>query len=236
MRMRVKFTKTGPVKWIGHLDVMRYFQKALRRAEIPAAFSGGFSPHMLMSFAAPLGVGITSDAEYFDIDLAQEISSAEMVSRLNAQMTEGVRVLSAVRIGEDKNAKGMSLVAAAAYEVRFRASRPFLPENWEISFASFMEQPEIRVMRKTKRSEAETDIRPWIYGWETAPDRISLLLSAGSVHNLKPELVVQAFAAGLGIEVPGDALMIHRKEIYAEICENGNVIRVPLDALGETVA
>ena len=55
------------MKFIGHLDVMRYFQKAMRRADIPIAFTKGFSPHMIMSFANPLGVGLTSDGEYFDI-------------------------------------------------------------------------------------------------------------------------------------------------------------------------
>ena len=60
LKVRVKFSKEGAMKFIGHLDIMRYFQKAIRRANIPIAFSGGFSPHMIMSFAAPLGVGVTS--------------------------------------------------------------------------------------------------------------------------------------------------------------------------------
>ena len=66
MKVRIKFTKEGPMKFVGHLDTMRYFQKAIRRAELPIAFSGGYSPHMIMSFAAPLGVGVTSTGEYFD--------------------------------------------------------------------------------------------------------------------------------------------------------------------------
>ena len=57
MKVRIKFSKEGPMKFVGHLDTMRYFQKALRRAELPVAFSGGYSPHMIMSFAVPLGVG-----------------------------------------------------------------------------------------------------------------------------------------------------------------------------------
>ena len=60
MKVRIKFSKQGPVKFVGHLDTMRYFQKAIRRAGLPVAFSGGYSPHMIMSFAAPLGVGTTS--------------------------------------------------------------------------------------------------------------------------------------------------------------------------------
>ena len=57
MKVRIKFAKEGMMKFIGHLDIMRYFQKAIRRAELPIAYSGGFSPHMILSFAAPLGVG-----------------------------------------------------------------------------------------------------------------------------------------------------------------------------------
>ena len=60
MKVRIKFSKEGPVKFVGHLDTMRYFQKAIRRANLPVAFSGGYSPHMIMSFAAPLGVGTES--------------------------------------------------------------------------------------------------------------------------------------------------------------------------------
>ena len=74
MKARIKFRKNGVMKFIGHLDIMRYFQKAIRRAQIPIAFTGGYSPHMIMSFANPLGVGLTSDGEYFDIELTEPIT------------------------------------------------------------------------------------------------------------------------------------------------------------------
>ena len=61
MKARIKFRKYGSLRFIGHLDVMRFFQKVMRRADIPIAFSGGYSPHMIMSFANPLGIGLTSD-------------------------------------------------------------------------------------------------------------------------------------------------------------------------------
>ena len=88
------------MKFIGHLDVMRYFQKAMRRAEIPIAFTQGFSPHMIMSFANPLGVGLTSDGEYFDIELTGPVASKEAVRRLNEVMAEGMEVVSFVQIPE----------------------------------------------------------------------------------------------------------------------------------------
>ena len=127
MRIRVKFSKTGAMKFIGHLDVMRYFQKALRRADLPYALSGGFSPHMLMSFAAPLGVGKTSTGEYFDLDLREPMDPADIRTRLQAQMAEGFSVLSVVEIPENKASKGMSLVAAAEYSVIFPDPAPGRP-------------------------------------------------------------------------------------------------------------
>ena len=89
MKVRVKWTKTGVLKFIGHLDVQRYFQKALMRAELPVSFSKGMSPHQIMSFAAPLGLGMTSEGEYADISFDWSYSSEEMLKRINAVMNEG---------------------------------------------------------------------------------------------------------------------------------------------------
>ena len=69
MKVRIEFSKTGSMKFIGHLDVMRYFQKAIRRSGIDVSYSQGFNPHQLISFAAPLGVGLTSDGEYMDMQV-----------------------------------------------------------------------------------------------------------------------------------------------------------------------
>ena len=94
MKIRIKFRKYGTMKFIGHLDVMRYFQKAIRRSEVNIRYSEGFSPHQIMSFAAPLGVGITSKGEYVDIEVLDTENSKKMIDRLNAVMSEGFEILS----------------------------------------------------------------------------------------------------------------------------------------------
>ena len=81
------------MKFVGHLDTMRYFQKALRRAELPVAFSGGYSPHMIMSFAVPLGVGMESLGDYFDLEMAEDMPTAEIAARLEEQMAEGMHIV-----------------------------------------------------------------------------------------------------------------------------------------------
>ena len=71
MRVRVKFAKYGPMKFIGHLELMRYLQSAVRRTEIPVKYDEGMHQRMVMSFAMPLGVGPISSAEYMDIELEE---------------------------------------------------------------------------------------------------------------------------------------------------------------------
>ena len=86
MKIRIKFLKQGSMKFVGHLDMMRYFQKAMRRAQVDIRYSEGFSPHQIMSFAAPLGVGITSNGEYLDIEVLPTDSAKIMVDRLNQNL------------------------------------------------------------------------------------------------------------------------------------------------------
>ena len=116
MKIRLRFSKQGQMKFIGHLDMVRYFQKVMRRSEVDVAYSEGFSPHQKMSFAAPLSVGVLSRGEYFDLEVNSTESSKVMLERINTQNVEGVEVLSYKLLPDDaKNA--MSVVAGADYKV-----------------------------------------------------------------------------------------------------------------------
>ncbi len=234
MKIRIKFAKEGAMKFIGHLDIMRYFQRAIRRAGIDVAYSEGFSPHMIMSFANPLGVGLTSEAEYFDLVIRTSYSSQELIRRLNETMVEGIRVLNVVQVPEEKASKAMSLVEAADYVVSFRYPDA-LPTDWKDSFTAFMEKPSITVTKKTKKGEKEMDIRPLIYSWHFEGEGIFLQVSSGSSDNLRPELVMEAFAQAYDIPLTEFSLLIHRKEVYADRGEQGVHDFCPLDALGKTI-
>lgn len=234
MKVRIKFAKTGHMKFVGHLDTMRYFQKAIRRAELPVAFSGGYSPHMIMSFANPLGVGLTSDGEYFDIELTEPIASREAVKRLNEQMVDGMEIVSFVQIPDDKKSKGMSIVAGADYLSSVKNGS--LPEDLAEKLEAFYAQNEICVVKKTKKSEKEVDIRPMIYKLECRNGGIYMRVAAGSVQNLKPELVTEAFARYLGMDDEEVAFTHHRLETFAESEDaDGKTVLVPLDALGTEI-
>lgn len=216
MKIRIKFRKYGVLKFIGHLDVMRYFQKALRRAEVDISFSGGFSPHPIMSFAAPLGVGLTSDGEYLDIEVNSTESSAVMVKRLNDVMVEGMEIVSYRKL-PDKMKSAMSQVAAADYLLTFREG--YEPEDWnrwEEAWNDFLAQPSMVVKKKTKKSEQEVDIRPMVYKIALENHRISMQIATGSVHNLKPEFLMETFYEFAGIQWNPFTFQVHRVETYME--------------------
>ncbi len=224
MKARIKFRKFGAMKFIGHLDIMRFFQKVMRRADIPIAFTGGFSPHMIMSFANPLGVGVTSDGEYFDIELAEEIDMNEAIKRMSKVVVEGIEVVNMVPISDEKKRTGMSIVAAADYlsTVKYDA----FPSGWKEKAEGFMAQPEINITKKTKKSEKDVNIKPMIYKFEVRGDSVYMQVATGSVENLKPELVMQAFARYLGLDEENISFTHHRLEVYAD---EGNKQFVSLD-------
>ncbi|VYT26135.1 Uncharacterised protein [uncultured Blautia sp.] len=234
MKVRIKFSKQGPVKFVGHLDTMRYFQKAIRRAGLPVAFSGGYSPHMIMSFAAPLGVGTTSKGEYFDVEFTEVISTKEIVERLNGTMAEGMQVLSARRVEDGKASKAMALVAAADYYVEFREGKE-PKSDWKDKISQFLSQEEILVTKKTKKSEKEVNIRPFIYKMELHEDKIFYMLASASANYTKPELVTDTFFQWMGEELSPFAYAVERLEVYANTGTEEKPMFVPLEALGEEV-
>lgn len=234
MKVRIKFAKYGVMKFIGHLDVMRYFQKALRRADIDIKFTEGMSPHMVMSFAAPLGVGLTSVGEYVDIELRTPITTEKALEQLNRVMVEGMEILDFRRIEEGKSGKAMSLVAAADYTVTFR--KGCAPEgDWQSGLAEFFALRSIPVTKETKKGTSQVDIRPMIYRLSVQAGVIAMQLATGSAANLKPELVMEAYARWKGFELPPFALEVNRCEVYADLGTDGLHKFVSLNELGEVI-
>ena len=174
MKIRIKFRKYGVMKFIGHLDIMRFFQKAVRRSGIDICYSEGFSPHQVMSFAAPLGVGITSDGEYLDIEVHQSDSSEASMAGLNAVMPHGMEITGYVQL-DDKAKAAMSVVSAADYEIWHKNSAQVPECLRDAGFLSqqlqeFFEKPQqVLVAKKTKKSEKTMDLKQLVYDFQILP-------------------------------------------------------------------
>lgn len=212
MKVRIKFEKSGIMRFIGHLDMMRYFQKAFRRSGIDIQYSQGFSPHQLISVAAPLGVGLTSTGEYMDIVMGECPSSKELVDRINEQMVEGVRILSAVAL-PDNSKNAMSIVDTADYRISFREN---MEPDFDLSEAieKFMSQNAIMVTKKTKKSEKTMDIKPMIHTLREENGTCFMNVATGSTQNLKPEQVMETLYKFMDRPFDPFALCIHRCETY----------------------
>lgn len=221
MKIRIKFRRFGCMKFLGHLDMMRYFQREIRRANIDVKYSEGFSPHQVMSFAAPLGVGITSDGEYFDIEVnSAERSSADTIASMNAVSVEGIEVTGYVVLPE-KAKTAMSIVAAADYLLYYKEgfASPYTTEEWkEIIDRTFLSRDTFEIVKKTARSEKTLDLKQLVYRLEIVEKdgkpAFSMQICTGSTNNLKPEFALTSICEAAGIELDLTGIQIHRVETY----------------------
>ena len=225
MRVRVKFSKVGKVKYVGHLDTMRLFQRAIKVAQLPISYSQGFSPHSLVYFALPLAVGMCSEGEYMDMILQDRVPVDEIKERLQHVMVEGI-TLNEVYEVEEKSNSLMSLVQAADYILELRV--PKYPEITAASLTEHIEKSEtLEVLKKSKKGMVSIDIKPLILRSLLTQEKdyikIDLQVYAGSSKNLNPDYFVKAL---LG-EKPY-TLQVSRKELYTESQEG----LVPIYTMG----
>ena len=232
MKIRIKFEKDGVMRYIGHLDIMRYFQKSMRRAEVDICYSTGFSPHQIMSFAAPLGVGHISYGEYFDIEVHSHNGAKDMLDRLNAVMVPGIRIAS-VKLLPDKAGNAMASVAAARYLLEPKENAGQLIDFASHS-ASFLSQEAILVKKQTKKQEITMDIKPHIYEWIPKGNSVEIFVDASSSGNIKPTLALEAYCDFCGAEFDPLAYQIIRLDTYLNAgTDTVTPVFKPLDSAGE---
>jgi hypothetical protein len=143
-RLRITFSRGDEMKYITHLDLMRFWERALRRAGVPIAYSEGFSPHAQIAMAAPLPVGTTSDAELMDVFLAQPMTPRELTRRVAPELPAGAAVVTAEEVG-------MALPALQA-EVRFA--------EYLVDLVILSEAKDLAAPGDTHANSAEVELQP----------------------------------------------------------------------------
>ena len=194
------YEKTDNAKYISHLDFVRTYNRTMRRAGLPVAFSEGFNPHPQLSFALPLSVGYTSECELLELKLTEELHEAEIRDRLNAVIPDGIKILEA-----HKGRSRMKKLCFARYIVT--------PETMPESVDEFLNMKEIIIDKKTKSGIKDTDIRPDVREIVLSDGKMEMILAAGSDRNLKPDVVVRAMNKYISGYDSGDC-EYHRAAIY----------------------
>jgi radical SAM-linked protein len=195
MRARITFSKTGALRYIGHLDLQTLWERAARRAGLPLAYSHGFHPQPKINFASPLPLGFSSRAEVLDMRLQSEVELGDLPRRLEAALPPGIRILGVLEVDEAAPAL-QTQVQAADYEVSLI----------EVADAAALEQAARRLMEATSlprtRRGKPYDLRPLIEELrvESAGGALKILmrLSAREAATGRPEEVLDELGIAAG--------------------------------------
>lgn len=212
MNVRLKFRKEGPIRFIGHLDLMRTFQKMFMRAGVPIAYSEGFNPHQVFSFAAALSVGVTSEAEYLDMKLKEPVEVDILIEMINRSAPIGILITAGVVL-PDKEPKAMAALAASSY--RISASEQFAFDTSNVEH--MLSQNEILIQKKNKKGKIkDIDIRPGIHEMYLEDDVLHLKIATGSSFNVKPEQILDVLYKDTGTSFNKNDFAYHRIEMYQQ--------------------
>lgn len=231
MKVRIKFKKYGVMRFIGHLDIMRFFQKAIRRSGIDICYSSGFSPHQIMSFAAPLGVGYCSEGEYFDIEINSHSGTKDFVNKLNQSMVPGIEIVSA-KLLPDGAKNAMASVAAAKYRITYKN-----PSEYAVDFRDwimpYLSQDTIMITKQTKKSERTIDIKPNIYELSFEDGILNMMVDASSSGNIKPITVFESLCKFAKVSCEPLQIQITRVDTYLNAGSPKNPVFKPLEEAGD---
>ena len=211
MYLRLKFKKEGPVRFIGHLDLMRTMQKTFRRANLPIAYSEGFNPHQIFSFATALAVGVSSEAEYMDLRLTETVPKEVVIAAVNGAAPPGILVVDGVVL-QDKEPKAMAALVAADYRITMNS--PVISQSM---VNAFMSRKEAVVKKKNKKGKInDFDLKPGIYTIVLEENILTMKLATGSSLNIKPEMVLEFMLGEAGETYNRGDFSFHRTELYQD--------------------
>ncbi|GFN22588.1 TIGR03936 family radical SAM-associated protein [Thermanaeromonas sp. C210] len=197
MRLRIKFAKRGEGRFLSQLEVMRAFQRAARRADLPLALSQGFNPHPRISFGPALAVGLESEAEYLDLELAEPMEAREVLKALAGQLPLGLEVLTIRALSPGEPTLGEA-VRCAAYRVEVEG---LPPGELRQRLDALLAQEKAIICRRTKEGPRQVDIRPGIYRVDLeGPHTLDMLLACGPQGTVRPEEVVMALDPRLTVK------------------------------------
>ncbi|WP_050741167.1 TIGR03936 family radical SAM-associated protein [Acetobacterium bakii] len=221
IKMQYQFKRTNELRFLSHLDQQRLFQRAFRRSDMQVDYSLGFNPHPKMAFALAMSVGLTSDCEYGDVMLTDDISCEAFIERMNAVLPQGLEIVSA-RILEEGHPSLSASLLKSHYQLKVKLSDTVSKETLSKAFQTYLDYPEILMKKRNKKGKLiEKNIRPFIESIllnqeETTEEAatIEMFLNYIEQQCVKPELILSSINEQVNdLFIIDPTIQIHRKNL-----------------------
>ncbi len=211
-RLRIRFSRGQQIKFISHLDIIRLWERALRRARIPLAYSEGFNPHPRISLAVPLAVGVTSEAELMDVFVAKLVSPHWFTATASQQLPPGIEILGVYQVALTLPSL-QSQVRYAEYVVEVETEKGI--KDIDSAISSLLSAEHLPWHHRRDTGQRSYDLRAliddlWLVDWHQPYGTIGMRLRCDGSGSGRPEQV----ASALGFtHYP---LSIHRTRLILE--------------------
>jgi radical SAM-linked protein len=208
LRLRLKFSRGDKLKYLSHLDMMRLWERAFRRAGLALVYSEGFSPHPRISIAVPLAVGVTSSAELMDIFLVKPMNPGAFLRQVNPQLPDGIAITEVTPVSPD----APSLQSSMRYaEFRLEIQAGKSAEQVKSDIAILLKKDQLPWQHKRDTGERHYDLRPliddiWLIGAADGLCTLGMRLRCDTSGSGRPEQVAMALGyadAPLSVERTG---------------------------------
>ncbi len=200
------FEKSESVRWLGHLDILRTFERAIRRAGLPVAFSTGFNPRERIAFASALSTGVTAGAEPAVLELTEAVEPMSLLEGLNVTLPPGIRISDCQEIPDSGSRDLLNRYDRADYEVVCACAPDTEPTEIECAIQALLARPQWEVVRAREGRSRTLDIRPYLFALSLVPKSltvnrltIAMTVAIGEGGNVKPPEVITLLAE----RVPG---------------------------------
>ena len=231
-KLRLQITKGEEIRHISHLDYSRALERALRRAKLPVAYSEGFNPHMKFALASALALGVTSDAEYVDVEMTQETPLPEALARLAEQMPPGLKVLNG-RYMEPGAPAPMAIVNRASYVLTIPLASAEDEERTRAALNRYNEETLVPYCKVSPKGRREVDLKQYTQNELRAAETkdgtgcvVALDILITPAGSIKPAEVAEVLAERFGLPVAAARVRIHRTGLYVV---RGNKILSPIE-------
>jgi radical SAM-linked protein len=186
---RVRFSKTGRLRFLSHHDILRLFERALRRTGLPLRMTEGYNPHPIIAFPTALGLGIESLDEIMEFELASWVAPRSIQQQIASQLPEGLGIASVEAFAR----QARSFVDYVEYEAAIPGQGAGLADR----IRAFLEQKEVRVERKSDKGSRTIEIRQYVMALDQEGDKVFLRIRVTDGGTAKPEEVLRA----VGVEI-----------------------------------